>query len=262
MILDLNQLKVDTVNSLRTYLYPRQTSVSSSISLYTEGTINQAFYPFSTSFSTGLIYLSQSVGSPGPTTINIRSRNLVISSSTISLVPGWNTLSIGRGDIVSRNLHTISIHGGVDASNDYKLGTGSSKSYFYGTLSNNEILAFSLRVRDFVFKEYPMSSTMKMSSLPLVALDITSRPSVRDKYISGDMLIENIEVNIEVYSRYTDEVDRIIYGIERGLVLNRKSFGTDIFKVSPSIIRPLSFISPEIFFREVSFYYTTYISRE
>jgi hypothetical protein len=262
MILDLNQLKTNTMNSLRTYLYPRQTSVSSSISLYTEGTINQAFYPFSTSFSTGLVYLSSKVGTPGPVTIDILSKSNTITSSTVSLSTGWNTLSLNQGDIVSRNIHTLSVHGGVDASNDYKLGTGSSISYFYGTLSTGGILAFSIGVNDFVFKEYPMSSTMKMNSLPLIAIDITSRPSVRDKYISGDMMIEDIEVNMEVYSRYTDEVDRLCYGIERGLVLNRKNFGTDIFKVSPVILRPLSFISPEIFFREVSFYYRIFISRE
>ena len=261
MIFDINSLKNTFLNSIRTYVYPEQTSYTGSLSLYLEGTIDQEFYPFSTSIDTCLIYLSGTLGSPGPSTIEILSRGSTISSKTVSLEEGWNTLSIKKGDIVSRCKHTIRIYGGVDDSNDYYLGIGSNDTYFYGTIDSNKILAFSIGVRDFVRKIYPMTEELNINSLPMVVIDLISRGIVSDKYLTGDVLIEDFQVGIEVYSRYTDEVDRLCYGIERGLVKDRKTF-PNIEYITPLNFSGLSFVSPEIFRRDLSFNIRAFISRE
>jgi len=261
MIFDIDSLKNTFLNSIRTYVYPQQTSHTGSISLYSKGTIDQIFYPFSSSISTCLLYLTGKTGSPNSTTIQILSRGRTISTKIKSLSTGWNTISINKGDIVSRCLHTLRIYGGVNSSNDYYLGTGSNDTYFYGTLGSDQILAFSIGVRDFVKKIFPMTEELSIGSLPIVIIDLISRGGVEDKYLTGDVLIEDFQVGIEVYSRYTDEVDRLCYGIERGLVKNRKTFN-NIQYITPLDFSGLSFVSPEIFRRDITFNVRVFISRE
>ena len=261
MIFDIDSLKNTFLNSIRTYVYPQQTSHTGSISLYSEGTIDQEFYPFSTSIDSCLIYIKSVNNSPGSSTIEILSKGSTISSKTVSLEEGWNTLSINKGDIVSRNKHTLRIYGGVDSSNDYYLGVGSKDTYFYGTIDSDNVLAFSIGVGDFVRKIYPMTEVLNINSLPMIVLDLISRGVVEDKYLTGDVLIEDFQVGIEVYSRYPDEVDRLCYGIERGLVKDRKAF-PNIEYITPLDFSGLSFVSPEIFRRDLSFNVRVFISRE
>ena len=263
MLFDISDLKTQFMNSIRTYFYPQQTLHTSTISLYGEGTIDQKFYPFSTTIDVCAIYIDSITGTPGSVTLDILSRGSTVKRSSISPSVGWNTVTIGQGDIISRNIHTLRIYGGVSSGNDCYIGLGTKDSYFYGTLSNDSITAFSIGINDRVHKIYPSATEVNLDSLPMVAVDITSRPRVRERYITGDMVIQNLNVRIEVYGRYTDEIDRICYGIERGLFLNRKSFyDSDIKLLTPSMLGPISFISPEIFFRDVNVNVEAYISRE
>jgi len=262
MILDINDLKDTFMDSIRTYIYPQQTLHTSTISLFSEGTIDQKFYPFSTSIDSCAIYIDSTIGTPGSVTLDILSKGSTVKRSSISPVVGWNTFYIGKGDIISRNLHTLRIYGGVSSGNDCYIGLGTKDSYFYGTLSSDSITAFSLAINDCVYKIYPSATEMNMDSLPIVVVDIANRPRVRERYITGDVVIENLGLRIEVYSRYTDEVDKLCYGIERGLLLNRKSFADDIRLMTPGALGDLSFITRDIYFRDIFYNIEIFVSRE
>ena len=263
MLLDIDDLKKQFMESIRTYVYPQQTVHTDTISLLGEGTIDQKFYPFSTTIDNCLLYIDSTIGAPGYVTLDVLSRGSTVKRSSISPTTGWNTFSIGKEDIVSRNIHTLRIYGGVSAGNDCYIGIGNNSSYFYGTLSCDSITAFSIGINNHVEKIYPSIGEVNLDSLPLIVVDITSRPRVRERYITGDMVIQNLNLRIEVYGRYTDEVDKLCYGIERGLFLNRKTFyDSDITLLTPSVMGPLSFISPEIFFRDINLDIEAYISRE
>ena len=102
-------LKNTFMNSIRTYVYPQQLKSSSSISLYSKGTIDQPFYPFSSSISNCVLYIEDIVGSPGSVTIEVLTRGSTLTSKSSSLSTGWNTISLSKGDIVSKNLHTLRV---------------------------------------------------------------------------------------------------------------------------------------------------------
>lgn len=261
MIFDINSLKETLLDYIRTYVYPQQTSHSGSISLYSKGTIDQPFYPFCSTLTTGQIYVSSIAGTPGEATIEILSRGSKLFSTHSTLHTGWNAFNISKGDIVSRSMHTLRVYGDVDPSNDYYIGVGSGDTYFYGTLDSGDVMAFSIGVRDFVRKVFPMTEELSTGSLPMVVFDINARGLVRDRYLTGDMLIEEFQVGVEVYSRYTDEVDRLCYGIERGLVKDRKAL-PGIQYLTPLYLSGLSFISPEIFRRDITFNIMAFITRE
>ena len=253
-------LKNTFMNSIRTYVYPQQLKSSSSISLYSKGTIDQPFYPFSSSISNCILYIEDIVGSPGSVTIEVLTRGSTLTSKSSSLSTGWNTISLSKGDIVSKNLHTLRVYGGVDSSNDYIFGSSSLSTYFYGSIDSSNVLTFKIGVEDFLYKVYP-STSINLDSYPIVVVDLRRTGRVRDKYISGDMLIEELDLRVEVYSRYTDEIDKICTGVERGLIRDRKTF-EDIHYVTPGYLGDLSFLSPEIFFRDVNFKVLAFISRE
>jgi hypothetical protein len=260
--LDVNSLKEAVVNTLKSYLYPDQLDHSSSISLYSYGTVTQTFYPFSSSIDQIAIYTSKVVGSPSMTSISIENPSGTIYSTSSVLTVGWNTFSVGQGDLVSNLKHTIVIKGGVDASNDYYLGTGVSSSYYYGSLSSGGNLAFSIGIRDFIFKEYSGLSTLTLNNLPIITVEVDSRPEVRDRYLTGNALIEDLEVTTKIYSRFPSELDRLLYGIERGLVYSRHSFGDSYFNVTPSYLRPTADVAPDLFYRESSYRFRIFVSKE
>lgn len=260
MIFDLNYLKETFRELIGSYVYPEQTVISSSVSLYDSGSIVQPFYPFATSIDSGAIYVANIVGSPGFATIEISTPDKTISVNSLSLDIGWNVFNIKKA-VTSRKEHFIKIYGGVNSSNDYYLGVGPSDSYFYGTMEDDNILAFSIGVHKFVKNIFPISGTFNINSLPLVVVDFISRRSVVDKYLSGDVLIEDVQLGIEIYSRYPDEADRLAYGIERGLVLDREEL-ENIEYLTPIDISPMSFVSPEIFRRDITFNVRLLVTRE
>ena len=248
MALDLYSLKNILISKIRSYVYPVQLDYGGSVSLKEYGQLEQQFYPFSSSIGALAIYCSSTVGPVSPSSVQILSNGTIYSGSVV-FSPGWNTLNVNR-EVASNMPHTIRVYGGTGPDSDIFLGVSSvDNAYFYGTLPNGRQLAFSVGVRDFVFNVYPLFSRVALSSLPIVVADITSRPGVADVYVSGDALLEILQLSVEVYSRYPDEIDKIAYGVERGLVRDRKTFGSNVRRITPVAMSGLGFISPEIFFR-------------
>jgi len=259
MIFDLDNLKNTFKTSINSYISPYQNDHPHSISLYTSGTITETFIPFSSSITTGSIYISNTIGTPDKVTISLSGPG-VSSSKTLSLEEGWNTINWSLNDLVTYKRHTLSITGGVSSSDDYYFGYSSINSYFYGSMATDKVLTFGFNTGDHVFKMFP-SREIGLDEYPIVVLDLRGRPRVRDRYISGDFLWEYINLGVEIYSRYSTEIDLLSKGIERGLVKNRKNF-TGIQYITPGRLGDLSFLSSEIFFRDLSYTLMCLVSRE
>jgi len=248
MSLNLESIKDQFKDSISDYIYPRQLSHDYNISLYSTGTISQSFYSFSQTISGFQIYCNSITGSPGSTTIKLYSGTNILKSSTISLGVGWNSIAVGLGDLVSIRECSITICGGVDVSNDYILGGSSNSTYFYSTAST--ILAFSVGIRDMVFKVFPIKE-LDDDDVPLVAVDVVGRPNYKDKYLSGDYIWEYITVRAEAFSKYTNELDKLIQGMDRGVIKNRRDF-TDSRNIYPGNISELTYLRGNLFTRSVT----------
>jgi len=255
MSLNIDDIKNTFVNSIRTYLYPQQTIVDSSISVLSEGTIVQTFYPFSSTISTLSIYIAEIEGSPGPLTVSIISGSSTFSSTISSL--GWNTVPMTMS-VTSNKLSTIKLYGGVSSGNDYWIGKSNEDSYFYGSGTFN--IAFSIGVQDFIYKIFP-SKEIGLYNYPVVALDLVGRPRVEDRYLSGEFVWYYLMLRAEVYSRYPSEVDKVISGIDRGIMRDREQF-TSIYYITPGIISEMSFLTPEIYSRNISWTIRKLVSRQ
>ena len=94
-----------------------------------------------------------------------------------------------------------------------------------------------------------------------IAFDIVGKPTGLDRDISGDRREQYFDVRVEVTSRYPSEVDRLCYGLERGIMLDRKYFGNSIDFIDPNYTSPLHQISPEMYMRELGFIGKMYVSR-
>jgi hypothetical protein len=263
MVLNIDDIKTSIMNSIKTYFYPMQTISTGSIVLDEVITINQTFIPFSSSIGNLEIYVSNIIGSPSETQINIiHDEDLTVASTLTSLSVGWNTLYLPSYNLVPTYPYTLQITGGINSDNDYILGCSDQHSYFYGTTDIGSILTFKFQTTEKVCKVYSGNMVSIINSLPYVDIDISNRPAVRDPYITGDLIREILRVKIEVNARTPREVDMICYGIERGINLNRKSFIKDAFKITPSDLSQLNFISPEIFYRDIQFDLDMFVSRE
>lgn len=259
MSLNLENIKDQFTGSLRSYLYPSQINYSNTISLNFNTILTQRFIPFSNTISNFMIYLSDVTGSPGAATVR-----LLYGSSTLatySTVPaiGWNTFTVNARELVTKRECTLIICGGVDASNDYLFGCDSASTYFFGN-SGTFNLAFNVEVSDFVYNVFPMRQ-LELDQYPAVALDISGRPKVDDRYFTGQSAWYRIAVKAEVYSRYTDEVDKLISAMDRGIFRDRENF--DGFRyVTPGQMSELYYIKPEVFSRNITWTVMKLISKQ
>jgi len=257
--LDIRELKSTFMNTIRTYVYPQQLDHSGSLSLYSEGTIVQTLYIFSSTVDNMLIHCSGTLGSPSAATVKLYSGSKLLKSASTILQPGWNTIAVNKGDIVSRRKGSIVIFGGVSSGNDYYLSASTTTStYYYGNAGTVD-LAFSLGVRDFVYRVFP-AEQIEQNSLPVVVLDIIGRPRVIDKYLSGKHIWMYVRFRAEVYSLYTDETDLIVSGIDHCLFRDRVNF-SGLQKITPGPLTPLSFVRPEVFNRNVQWTVQKLVSR-
>jgi hypothetical protein len=221
----------------------------------------QPFYPFNTTISSGSIYVNSINGNPGTVAIAILSKGATVFSTAKTLSTGWNTFTVNKGDLMSNNLHTLSVIGTMSSTIDnYLIGTSSVQTYFYGSINSSNVMSFGLSTPDFMYKVYPNTIT-NLDRYPIVICDIDSRPDIVDKYLSGDYVWENVNLKIECYSRYPSEIDRICKGAERGMLRNRDKF-PDVKWVTPGQLDGLSFISNDIFFRSIEWTVKLLVSKE
>ena len=257
---NVEDMKFTFMNSIRTYVYPQQLNHVSSISLFNEGSVvTQEFYPFSDSINSCGIYVTGTIGTPSELTLEILSGNKTLTTGTVPGTVGWNTLdSVSVADVVTARLSTLRITGNVSSGNDYYIGTDTVSSYFYSTITPQ--VAFTIGVSDFIYKVFPMKE-IEQRNLPVAVVDVSGRPRIVDKYLSGDNSWLYITLKCDVYSKYTHEVDKIAYGIERGIYKNRKSF-SDVYYVSPGLMSPIGYVNPDVFNRYFTWTVQQLIARE
>jgi hypothetical protein len=259
MTLNLEDMKTSFMNSIRTFVYPQQLSHDQSISLLSTGTINQTFYPFSDSISTVGIYINSKTGSPGSIVCTLKIGSEQIGQATISSTVGWNTFAVNRGTIVTIRPGTLSLTATTSAGNDYNIGASTIASYYYGSYGTRQT-CFSIGVRDFVERVFPISR-MEKDDLPVIVMDVVGRPTVSDKYLNSNYLWYYLDMRAEVYSKYTNELDKIVNGIDRGVNMMRTSF-PEVRYITPGAMSEMSYVKPNVYTRSLTWRFQKLISRE
>jgi len=258
---DLWKIQTTFMNSIRAYVYPEQVHYQSVISMFTRGgTITQEFYPFSTSINAYGVYVTSVLGSPGPMTISCICGSNTMNSGTVAGTVGWNIINCSCEDIVSSRYSSLVVEASVNADNNYNLGGDPNNDYFFNGSASTIPIAFTVGVKDFVYRAYN-DELIKQNNLPVIVVDVTGRPRVRDRYLSGDYTWLDITVRADVYGKHSNEVDKLIYGADRGTYKNRKSFD-EIYYVTPSVISQKDYVRPEVLHRSVSWVAKQLIARE
>jgi hypothetical protein len=240
--LNLEEIKLQFMNSIRTYLYPQQTVTTNSVSLYDNTIVSGTFNIFSESINSYGVYVSQIDGSPNPFVMSIYNGSRLLAASTINGTVGWNTISCSAvEDIVTSRASSIVITGDMDGSNNYYFAT-----------NNTGNLAFTVRVTDFVYKIFPIKQ-IDSDNLPVVVVDVDGRPIADERYLTGDQIWFYFNIKAEVYSKYTQEIDRIISMMDNGIGRDREGFATiGIKHISHNNISKLEYVKPEVYTRNVT----------
>jgi len=247
----------DTLSSIvKNYMYPRQLQHETSILTSECSVLRQAFYPFSSTISNVRVYVEDVVGSPGNATFRLLDKNLnVKDTATKTLTAGWNTVSISKENLVSKQIYYFEIRHDGDSSNYYALGASTNPVYdntLYtdtSTLSVN--LAFDVDIGEKVYKVFP-GRELGIEDYPVVVCDLSARPRVYQRYMDPKTLEEIITVSFNIYSRYPSEIDKIARLVERGIFRERRNI-SDVFLVSPGALGPITRMRENIFSRAITF---------
>jgi hypothetical protein len=260
MSLDDNSIK-DTVRTvISNFIYPKQLGYESSIA--NTVTLYELFYPLSTTISTAKFYVSGSIGTPSPMTIDITSGNKtsVLSNFTITPSIGWNTLTVNK-NVISRKEHYLKFYP-QDTNNYYYLGASTIstpyKLYKDSELQTNN-LSFEISIPTFVYKSYS-PNTISVDMFPLVSIDIDSRGNIEHPYIKATTVRHRVVLSATVYSKYSDELDRICYYIEKALYKKKIGYIDNVFVVSAGNISSITQFRDNILQKSKSFTFDMFIS--
>ena len=256
---DPNSIKIDFMNALRSHIYPYQVTHSSSISLLSNGTITQTFYPFASSINTVGLYIDSKLGNPGNITLKVYNGTSLIKSGTLASTIGWNYLSVNSGDIITNRQSSLVTTANVTAGNDWFIGSNTLSSYYFGNAGTIQT-AFTIGVKDFIYPVFP-TKQLDNNEFPVISIDISGRPRIRDKYLSGDHVWYYLNMRAEIFSKFTNEVEKLIHGCDRGILNDRLSI-TNITYITPGQLSELSFVRPDVYYRNINWTLRSLISRE
>lgn len=250
--LNIEELKLTFMNTIRTYLYPQQLITTGTASLYEySSTLSTTFSPFVTKFLSYGIYVSDKIGTPDSLVVSVYNGNSLVSYSTIASTVGWNIATLNVDDIVPSRESSIVVTSNVDELNNYILGTDTKGN-----------LAYTIGVNDFVYKVFPQKD-IDNGKLPVVVVDMDGRPKVDERYLTGDQVWYYLDVVAEVYSKRTQEIDRVISIIDNKLGVDREKFnGLGIRYISPGSISKLQYVKPEVYTRNVVWRIRMLVTRE
>jgi len=254
-MLDYTWLKDTLISIARDYIYPYSTLTDSSVSTSIYSTIQQEFYPFSTTISDIEIYVKEVNGSPDKATISILRNSSVVSKNTVSLDIGWNTISVNKDNIVTKKKHILQITVSSNTVNYYVLGASTNSPFYWNLIVDNNTLnsklSFKIDTNDFIFKTYP-GRELKLSEYPVIVCDLTARPRINQPYLDTKVLEEILTVTFTIYSRYPDEIDTLAKLLERGMFKKRRDI-SDIYIVSPGPLSPIVRYRENVLSRAISF---------
>jgi len=250
----------DTVNTvLKDYIYPRNLHYESSISTSQYSTIEQVFYPFSSTISDCLIYVKDTVGNYACTINILYGDKTLATQSTFNI--GWNTISVNKGDLVTKKECKIQIVASKDTVNYVVFGASTIDKYYWSaTLDNNSSslrLAFSIGINEIIYDVFPKVG-ITLDKYPIVVSDLSSRPRVNFPYISSKVLEEVVTLTYSIYSQYTDEIDLLGKLIERCMFKENRNI-SGIYVISPGPIGAISRMREDLLMRQISFNIRMYI---
>ena len=257
---DISSIKEAFTSSIRTYVFPYQSSSAQTLSLNdNSGVVNQELWVNATSISSYGVYVTGTIGTPTGLSISLIDRGVTVASSSLAGTVGWNVVSTVVTGLSTARASTLRITGVVSSSNDVYIGKDTSSTYYFGGASTLTI-AFTIGIENFVYKAFPLKE-FDANNFPLISIDVVGRPSIDNRYLSGDMSWFNVTVKAEVYSKYTQQLDKLCYAIDRGIFHDRKVFLNSYF-ISPAYMSPISYVKPEVYSRELSWSVKQLIHRE
>ena len=264
-MIDYEWLKDTLTSIVRNYVYPRQLNYESSLTTSDYPTLRQAFYPFSSSISNVKVYVKSVVGSPGNATVRLLDKDLNVKATAAkTLSTGWNTVSISKSNLVSKQLYYIEIKHGGNSINHYVLGASTVKVYsntlYTPSSTLNVNLAFEVDIGDKVYKVFP-GRELGIEDYPVVVCDLSSRPRVYQRYMDPKTVEEVVTASFNIYSRYPSEIDKIARLVERGIFRERRNI-SDVFLVSPGALGPITRMRENIFSRAITFNLRMFIKVE
>lgn len=257
---NIDDIKLEFMNSIRTYVYPQQTICASSISLYnSSNTITQTTTLFSQTISAMGVYVANTIGAP-TLSYEFTSGNFV-SRGTLSCTIGWNTIAIRNGATGCRTAweSQLKLTGTFSSTKDVYIGIAPLANYMFGNAGTFNT-AFSIGVKDFVYRIFPMYE-IENNRIPVIVLDMAGRPKIDDRYLSGDQTWYYVNLRADVYARYPSELDKISSAIDRGILRDRRNF-TNIFNITPSQISEISYVKPDVYTRSVTWQLSKLIARQ
>ena len=282
MAFDVNTIKENIRDTLRTYLYPQ--NLEGTVEVKLSDTINyevaQSFKTYSKCYSkvspyryTLNVYLQASkTGTPsGGLQVSLTNDSNDIPSSTLytSTIPA---ASIGTSASTVLTKYTLSTYLGSNTKYWLKvtpLNTVSTLNYFsvYRT-STDEYLPGSLKIYssswdttdgdlyfkadipNFLYTDYPRSD-ISMFSFPRMAVDVIGR-RVNQKWISKELSEYYLDLTIVAYSRFPEELDDLLSFTDRALFRNRTNVGS-IKRIDPAAMTPVSVIREDLLSRGIRY---------
>jgi len=240
----------NTINSvLENYIYPRCLDTSNSISTSQHGTIVQYFYPFSQTISSVAIYVKNTIGNY-QCTVNVYYNDSVIASKS-NFTIGWNTISVNKGDIVSKKKSSIVVYANVDSNNYVVFGATTIDTYLLSSNIDSKRLSFKVIGNTLLYNIYPKAIVSEVD-LPIVVGDIIARPRVRYPYLTREIVEEIVTLRYSIYSMYSDEIDLIAKMIERCMYKESSNI-SGVYLISPSAVGDITRVRENILSRQISF---------
>lgn len=219
--MEILDIKTIVMNSINAYLMP---SLDVLDTRYFSGSIEQSFVPFSSYISDGYLYCS------GTLQVNILPFNLNTTISTDRL-DWYKVLSYQK--CISFQTITIQVIGnGI---------VGISDGYFNCKINNIDqvySLAYHFDSNTVAVLSYNLEEVL-FSELPKISVDIVGRPRIVSKYLSGNMLVEDL-IELGLFSNYPVELDMMHSIIEKCIVedLHRFQNIICIYPMSHTAITP------------------------
>lgn len=253
MAFDIKTFKETIRDTLRVCLHP--ICLHGTIEVKLSDTVNyeiaQSFIPFSKCYSTivpykytipvslkikrdgtpdsGLIVSIQTNSSDVPSGSTVSSSSIPVSSISTDLdiistniVLNTDTKDLGsktrywmvitpKNTASTINYFSIARH---DIDSRYLIGSASKRTIgsSWSTLATD--LYFDIDIPDWIYTNYP-HDRLKLFFYPRICVDIVSRPRIEHKYVDRRLAMYHLTCAITIYSRYPDEISKILSYVDR-----------------------------------------------
>jgi len=263
---DIETAKEEIVTVLRNNLYPRCTDKGDTIPLSDASSnysIAQSFKPYSTLYGSGRVStISVCLIKEGTPTEGL---NLYVTSSSNSLPSGTlatatiSPTSVGTVDTTVSVAVTFSTilgsyteyfiklvpNNSISATDRYKVVASSVDVYYldgsaykytssWSALSKDIYFTFS--TPNWIYKDFPRFDLSKYS-YPRIAVSVTRRDA-RQRFIDRRIIDLYYRVDVGIFSRYVDEIERITSLVDNYLFENRTSVSS-FRRLDPGRMSPL-----------------------